>query len=151
MGRQGRNQLQWHPELHRQLGKERLCFWRMGFSPTYDREKVRERLLELFERLEIRSFAFYEMIGIHDLMLRLWLPTSLTLKAFGGELKAALVEEGVMMIDYFNVDDTIAHWVWTDESGRVRPVNAGVLSAGLPDADVVSPTWTPPIAPTMRN
>jgi hypothetical protein len=127
---------QWHPELHSQLGKERLWFWRMGFTPTYDRKKVKARLLQLFKELEINSFAFYEMIGIHDLMLRVWLPTSLPLTNFESALKTALAANGVVMIDYFAVDEMVAHWVWTDEKGNLRPVNNSILGQGLPEEDV---------------
>jgi hypothetical protein len=124
---------QWHPELHRQWGKERLAFWRMGFSPTYDRSQVKQRLLDLFSAQDVNSYAFYEMIGIHDLMLRLWLPTSMTLSSFDSELKAALQREGILMTEYFAVDETLAHWVWTDKSGRPRPVNKKILEHGIPD------------------
>ncbi len=127
---------QWHPELHRELGKERLTFWRMGFDPTYDRKKVKERLLALFEELDVHSYAFYEMIGIHDLMLRLWLPTTLPLTRFEVELKTNLAEDGVGMIDYFDVDEMMAHWVWTNGDGSLRPVDTGIRTQRLPDQHV---------------
>lgn len=128
---------QWHPELHRELGKERLTFWRMGFDPTYDREQVKARLLGMFQSLDIYSYAFYEMIGIHDLMLRLWLPTSLGVTRFETELRTNLADHGVGMIDYFDVDEMMAHWVWTDGNGRLRRVDNSVLTVGVPDDDVI--------------
>lgn len=108
----------------------------MGFTPTYDRQQVKQRLLELFKTLDIHSYAFYEMIGLHDLMLRLWLPTSLPLARFEDELKACLAADGVGFIDYFDIDEMMAHWVWTDSDGKLRPVNNGVLTQGPPDDHV---------------
>lgn len=141
---------QWHPDLHRQLGKERLAFWRMGFSPTYDRAQVKQRLLDLFKEMDVSSYAFYEMIGIHDLMLRLWLPTSLTMRSFDGELKAALQREGILMTEYFAVDETLAHWVWTDGSGRSRPVSQRILEDGIAD-DIVTRINGATIKPAERK
>jgi hypothetical protein len=128
--------LQWHPQLHRDWAKERLCFWRLGFYPTYDRDVVREQLANVFEKYDVQSFAPYELIGIHDLMLRIWLPTSITQGEFTDALADSLGPLGLVLLEPFSVDETISHWVWSEEPGTLRQVAPEVLEAGLPSTTI---------------
>jgi hypothetical protein len=122
---------QWHPLLHRDWAKERLCFWRLGFYPTYDRELVKERLEGIFQEQMVHSYAPYELIGIHDLMLRIWLPTSLTQGEFNDMLAVALGPLGLVLLEPFAVDEMITHWVWAETPDRIRQVASEVLEEGL--------------------
>lgn len=95
----------WHPELHWQTG-ERLYFVRLYFEPVYP--DVRDVLLERFDRLGIRSFHVYELVGGFDLMLRVWYSGHVT------DLMAGLELPDVRRADYMEVRKIHEHWVHAD-------------------------------------
>jgi len=55
--------VQWHPSLHEGWSQERLHFWRLAFSPTYDRAKIKGLLETAMDAHGVSSFALYELFG----------------------------------------------------------------------------------------
>ena len=64
----------WHHEIHSRIGNEQLLFVLAGFDPVYKRERVIEETKRALTDLGIRSYALWELIGDHDLMIQAWLP-----------------------------------------------------------------------------
>ncbi|HEU5142366.1 MAG TPA: ATP-binding protein [Solirubrobacterales bacterium] len=110
--------LVWHPLVHQKWAHERLYFWRMGFFPTYDREEITAGLEKTLEDHDIRSYTCYELIGIHDLLLRAWVPDSESYDDVQDSLISNLGKANLRLCDAFVVSRTVRHWVW----GEGRPL-----------------------------
>ena len=111
-------QIQWHPEVRYQLASERLVFWRLGFSPTYRREEVREALDRFCEDYGVLGRATYEVFGQHDLLAKFWLPSDLDPDELDKELKKRLDALHVRGCEMFDVKDIITHWFWDEDGDR---------------------------------
>lgn len=110
--------LMWNHRLHEEWGKERLFFWRLAFSPTYDRAKIIRRLEAALTGSQILSYGLYESTGQHDLFLRAWIPSSLSQDAFEDTLYNQLSKEHLQICEAFAVTDVRAHWVWKPATGQ---------------------------------
>lgn len=127
---------QWHPAVHETWGHERLYFWRLAFSPTYDRGRITAALLQAIESHGVEAFTIYELFGGgYDILLRVWLPV--THSDFQATLEHLLRDYAVVM-QSFAVTKTVAHWPWTDPStGGLRQVSKARLRERLPNADIL--------------
>jgi hypothetical protein len=65
----------WHHEIqeHPTLGDAALVFWRLGFRPSYNRQTILHSIEEICEAFQVSSYVAYELLGPHDILLRLWL------------------------------------------------------------------------------
>ena len=128
---------QWHPSLHMSWADERLYFWRMAFSPTYDRAKVKTLLDSSMAAHGVSSFAIYELFGGgYDILLRVWL--SSPHRELEDGLHHALREYAVVM-QAFSVTDIVTHWPWADpKTGRLTKVSPEHLKQRLPDDEIAA-------------
>lgn len=122
---------QWHSRVHKEWGKERLYFWRLRFQPVYERGAVIDRLQEVFEEMDIASYAVYELFGEADLLLRVWLKTAHTATDLKDKLHERIRELNLSHAEHFSVSKILRHWVWDDE-GLAPPSNDRLLEP-LPD------------------
>src|SRR5689334_8039492 len=102
----------WHHQAHEEWGKERLFFWRLAFHPTYNRKKVVNRIEAFLKENGACSYAFYELTGLRDLLVRFWLPTSTKPAIFAEDIRRELQPA---MSELFPVAEVIAHWVWNPD------------------------------------
>ena len=123
--------VQWHPTLHEEWGHEQLYFMRLGFSPIYDRAAVKAGLFDIFAEHEVRSYVAYEVFGVYDVMLRLWLPSTTTQEAFGRSVETSLKTANLTMSDAFVARRQERNWLWEKEGRIVAPDEERVL-AGAP-------------------
>jgi hypothetical protein len=105
--------LQWHGDMHRQLGGRSLFFWFLRFEGMYSKDETFETLRECMEEVGGVAYAGYELSGEFDVMLRLWLPPT-AVGRFEELLKKRL---RVLSARYHSVVETIRHWVW-DQRGN---------------------------------
>lgn len=103
----------WHHRVHAVLG-ERLHFWRLSFQGTYPRDSVRAGLKAALASCQVRSVAVYEMLGIHDLLIRVWLPQGCHPLAFHDAMIHELDPHGLATCEVFAVDYTVRHWAFDD-------------------------------------
>ena len=105
---------QWNHRIHEEWGKERLYFWRLGFAPTYDRDAIVAGLDRVMAAHGVRSYGYYQLAGAYDLLLRIWLPSSVIQEAFEGTLGKELVSADFRTCDEFVVSHILLHWIWSD-------------------------------------
>lgn len=125
----------WHHKLHQDWANERLFFWRLGFSPTYDRPAILERLRSVFAELRILSYGIYESTGETDLFMRVWLPIGITEDQFEESLFEMLSTENIQRCDPFAVSNVHAHWIWSGADSE-NDSTAPDVGNRLPDADI---------------
>lgn len=80
----------WHHNVHDKRLAETLAYFQLSFVPVYRRERISKTILGLFQRCKITSFCIYEIYGLYDLMLRVWLP-----KEIGGGPFTKMLEEAL--------------------------------------------------------
>ncbi len=127
---------QWHPAVHTEWAREQLYFWRLAFSPTYDRERIVAGIREALELQGATAFTVYELLaGGYDVFLRAWLPTSQG--AFESSLFQALGQHTIVA-QAFWANRVLVHWPWETAPGAldVRPVSADALRHKLPDGEI---------------
>jgi hypothetical protein len=95
--------------MHTHLG-EALVFWRLAFSPTYERELIKSAILGCLGSHDVRSAIAYELFGVHDLLLRVWVPGTTTLKRVEADLIDALVPHDILDVEVFTVSYPVRHW-----------------------------------------
>lgn len=109
----------WHHELHRRIANEQLAFILAAFDPSYSRVKTTPAVKTALEGLGVRSYAFWELIGEHDLMLQLWLPSGVTVhkarEAIAAAVPAAQVDMLVMVVESYD-----SHWMWPEQLDFAR-------------------------------
>jgi hypothetical protein len=117
----------WHPELHRRVAAEQLIFVLAAFEPFYRRDRMVEEIKGALRTLSIGSYAMWELIGDHDLMIQAWLPHH----ARFGELKEEISSRvtGGVSIDMLTmaVDKVIHHWMWdldNDINGAAKDIQS---------------------------
>ena len=103
--------LQWHGDIHRNLGGRSLFFWFLRFEGLYEKEKTFVVLRECMEEVGGVAYAGYELSGEFDVMLRLWLPPT-AVGRFEELLKQRL---RLLSARYHSVVTTMRHWVWERE------------------------------------
>lgn len=108
---------QWHPEVHHHWAREQLYFWRLAFSPTYDRERIVGALRTAFELHGATAYTVYELFaGGYDVFVRVWLRSSQG--AFENDLHQLLGQYTVVS-QSFLVNKIIVHWPWETEPGAL--------------------------------
>jgi len=103
--------LLWHDSVHESQDNARLHFWRLSFSPSYDREQIFEKLRGMFKELRISSYTIYETLGDYDLLLRMWVP-----KELGSEEVEFHLDETLRGLKLWNINYLIGHTTrhWAD-------------------------------------
>jgi hypothetical protein len=104
---------QWHPDVHLNWGGEHLYFWRLSFYPGFDSSAIAEALTELLEETGVRSYAAREMIGPVDIILRAWLPMSMSEPDFRKLLADRLQDVDLSLVDSFDVTNVKHQWNWS--------------------------------------
>lgn len=127
--------LHWHSRVHKDWGKERLYFWRLRFRPTYMRDDLQRALRELLAEARIGSYMVYEVFGDFDLLIRLWLPSTIAAQEFSDLLEERLGPLDLDDHDNFEVDSILRHWVW-GEGDPVGPSDARMLEPPLSDEQI---------------
>jgi len=128
--------LMWNHRIHERWGKERLYYWQLSFRPTYDQGEILKNLSSLFIDLEIKSYVIYELTGLIDIMLRIWLPVSISTACFKEKLEGKLRPLGLHDCDEFSVRKIVSHWVWNNGNGIVREPANEVLINQFDDATI---------------
>jgi hypothetical protein len=101
----------WHYRLHERIANERLAFILMGFDPHYHREHTKGDVKRSLTRLGIRSYAIWELIGEHDLLLQAWLPSQVDTPTLQEAITDELPRVNVDMLS-MTVDKFLHHWMW---------------------------------------
>jgi DNA-binding transcriptional regulator YiaG len=73
---------------------------------------VRRRIQETLSSYRVKSAIAYELFGVHDLMLRVWLPEEAGLEDFQQAMTSSLRVEGLSMCDPFQVRNVVRHWLF---------------------------------------
>ena len=107
------NAVIWHHECHRRWAHERLCYVWLSSLPTYNPDATPYIVQNTLEReLSLYSFAIYELFGATDLLIRLWLPQSVTAETVENAIRGAVGDETTVRTS--QVDDVLRHWIWGD-------------------------------------
>lgn len=114
-------QFQWNHRIHERWGNERLFFWRLGFAPAYDRDAIVLGLERVMEKHGIGSYGYYQLAGAYDMILRIWLPNSVTQEDFEKTMADELLPVDLRMYDVFIVSKIIMHHVWGRENHPLEP------------------------------
>jgi DNA-binding XRE family transcriptional regulator len=110
--------LLWHHLVHRARG-EALYFWRLGFYPTYDASCASAAIHKVLNSFDVRAAVCYEVYGPHDLILRVWLPSTCDDEAVSNALIKAVPD--LNMCDPFHVSRAIRHWMFPHDENAVIP------------------------------
>jgi hypothetical protein len=128
----------WHPLVHEKWAREKLSFWKLGFSPTYDREHIVEGIESALALQRATAFTIYELsAGAEDIFVRAWLPGSP--HEFEDALASSMGQYALRVAsDGFFVSRIIAHWPWETAANAldVRPLS-GVPSEPFPHHEIV--------------
>lgn len=116
----------WHHHVHTQKAKESLYFWRIGFDPIYERDVVKDAIRAACDQYEVTGIVVYELLGIYDLLLRIWLPDGCEFDGFHKTLTQELTPAGLSMLDPFQVSYMIRHWPFFGEDGQLGPEEAAI-------------------------
>ena len=115
----------WHHRVHEGLG-ERLFFWRLEFENGYPRDSARAGLKAALAQCGVRSVAVYEMLGVHDVLVRVWLPADRHPSAFDAKLAKELKPHGLGKHEVFAVDYEVCHWGFGRDGTREEPLKRDV-------------------------
>jgi hypothetical protein len=127
----------WNHEIHEhpRLGDATLVFWRLHFEPSYNKHEILHSVETICEEFDVTSYVIYELLGPHDLLLRLWLrhpdqpfqssPLLVPRRAFiAAKFKSLrpspsrlvrmteMLGETTTDCDYFRVSRIWRHWWW---------------------------------------
>ena len=81
----------------------------------------------MLRRYEVKSAVAYELFGPHDLLLRVWLPSTKDSAQFQEDLADRLIPDDLIMCDPFQVSHTVRHWLFPPENGAMpRPDEAEI-------------------------
>jgi hypothetical protein len=100
-------------------------FWRFSVGPDYVEERVNKELIALFGAYEIESYVIYEMLGEFDLLIRFWLPTSVSPEDLDASVDESLRRVGLWSHQYLAVRKVVRHWAW---SADVAPTDAAIAT-----------------------
>jgi predicted Ser/Thr protein kinase len=101
----------WNYAVHADR-QEQLFFWRLGFYPSYVSKEVVPAIEEVMRKCGIRSVVLYELYGIHDLLLRVWIPASCSVDRFRNALVEELSKHSLKTCDPFIVNKPVRHWLF---------------------------------------
>ncbi len=142
----------WHDDVHRHWLRESLCYFRLSFTPTYDQDQIVSTLDDYLRQSRISSYRRYEIYGGSDILLRMWIPSTLNFDNLCPELEALFRPYHLHQMHPFFVTDTFYHWLWKDRSnptcflhpeladfpdiGLIQAVNSGSRDRKLIDQAV---------------
>jgi hypothetical protein len=132
----GSGSYQWHPAVHQEWAGEHLHFFRLAFSPIYNRAAIRTGIRTAVAEHGVTDYTVYELFaGGYDIFLRAWLKTSQV--AFERDLHAALGQFTVVS-QAFWANRILVHWPWQGAPGvlDVRPISPSVLRRRLGDDEI---------------
>jgi hypothetical protein len=120
----------WHPELHYRVGAEQLVFVLAGFDPIYRRDRVVAEIKSALRKMSINSYALWELIGDHDLMIQAWLPH----RTRANNLVEAVAASATVNVDMLTmaVDKLMYHWMWQ------RDIDLGKAAKDIQSSDYVN-------------
>jgi hypothetical protein len=131
----------WNYAVHA-ARQEQLFFWRLGFYPSYVSGDVVPAIDEVMSACGVQSVVMYELFGIHDLLLRVWIPASCPVDRFRNALVEALSRHSLKTCDPFIVNNPVRHWLFPKgqpEEEAVRQLAQGKIDAlesgDLPSAE----------------
>jgi Putative DNA-binding domain len=120
----------WNPELHRVIANEQLVFMLLGFDPLYRRNMAVSHIKAAMASLGVRSYAIWELIGDHDVVIQAWLPRGITTSRVQDQLAdvSTLTFDSLSM----SVEQTIYHWMWD------KPIDLDAHEAHITSDDYVN-------------
>lgn len=134
----GNGRYQWNPAIRDALGEE--CAWyRLGFNPTYRQAEILIAVEAVLAECGISAYTMYEMIGIHDLMLKAWVPPLRTSGWLEDRLVLGLRPLHLAYIDHAEVQarNRVALWNEGDHDSAADELELAALDANdLPSTDV---------------
>jgi hypothetical protein len=130
--------MQWHPLVHQRWANERLHFWRLGFFPTYRGEEISHKIREAMSVQRVTSGTAYELVGIHDVLLRVWLPSTSSADEFQETLIAHLAQCDLRIAEYFQVHRLVRNWIWGQPYSAAAGPTPGALDERPSDAVIAA-------------
>jgi hypothetical protein len=111
--------LLWHDKIHETQDAARLYFWRLSFSPSYERDAILDRLRRFFREVGVASHTIYETLGEYDLLIRMWVPRSIEHDELELKIWQALKELKLWNISYLSCR-TERHWANFEAAAAVK-------------------------------
>ncbi|MEW6607860.1 MAG: ATP-binding protein [bacterium] len=115
MGNIRRNKIEprhlWHYDIHKKF-KENLLYILLGFLPVYKRDEIFPQIRDFLKENQISSYCIYEIYGIYDILVRIWLPQKISPLNFLGELENELKYLYCTKAIPFVVKENPIHWKW---------------------------------------
>lgn len=124
---QRKEEIIWHHNIHLHMAQERLCYCVLTFEPIYSKISIYDSLKQLFGEIKVNSYAIYELTGGVDIILRLWLPASISNEEFEGLLVDGVKKEtrsSVQRFEWFVVDCVISHWIFKNNRINIEQARA---------------------------
>jgi serine/threonine protein kinase len=116
----------WHHRVHTEKAGESLYFWRVGFGEVYERDKVKAAIRTACNRYDVGGLVAYELLGVYDLLLRIWLPQGCSFDAMHAALTEELTPAGLAILDPFRVSYMIRHWPFYEKGEQWAPTDAAL-------------------------
>lgn len=114
-----------------------MYFWFLSFGAGYSRSETSGALLAVFDDLDVRSYAVWEMLGAFDVLACVYLEPSRE-QEFQSELVRRLASLGLMKDQPFFVENVIRDWIWgsSSPSDVVRWPDRKVLRSHFPQREL---------------
>lgn len=122
--------VRWHYRAHQAWGNEGLVFWFLRFNSLYDQDNVLTGIEAALKEEDVCAYACYELMGLYDIFLRVWLPHGRR-NEFAGILRRHL-EPALRELEFFEVEEVVRQWIWAsgpDETGPPAPPDPDFLNA----------------------
>jgi hypothetical protein len=125
----------WHNEFHKRIANERMIFLLGSFDPVYRGRKTIDEIESVFTELKIRSFAIWELLGIDDLMLQVWLPHTIELRQLHQAIARKCQDD--FRDTFLGVESFVTHWMWpktvdpSKSSGIIDPADYVRLNSDI--------------------
>jgi hypothetical protein len=129
--------MQWHHRVQERWAGATLYFWFLTFRLSYDPDEVLPALDQVAHEFGLSSFASYELLGMYDIMLRVYMPAAKT-KKLKTALRSHEALDSLERVDLFRVDEIARHWCWAkkEEIGPTWPPVAGALERRRPQHEI---------------
>jgi hypothetical protein len=123
--------LLWHDNIHETQDAARLYFWRLSFSPSYERDSIIDRLRSFIGDVGVTSHTIYETLGVYDLLVRMWVPRTIDHDELELKIWRALKELKLWNISYLSCRAE-RHWPYSEITASVKsedwpPLNDPVI------------------------